>query len=581
MLTLAKSSGFVNFEGLSYIYTMLQCLFANWIFVDDLYTFCMDLEECGCALDEDLPLSSAIARLGSQYPPVTSRLRMKLLEVVKKTLHVIKKGQWNICEFLLHILTQMQDECDRILIKHGQMKTNKKEHGKNPVRANFTFIVESITKCQKCWSVVKKVEDNVYLPISIQFLKQAKLRSAKFSNRFTLQLLLNEYFKTADIIKKCNYCGFMRAQISQRIIQIPRCLVIFINRYFYEYDAKKAEDKVAISLYITLGDGYAKNSDFSCKSPVVKKINFESVRPLHRKIFSSFMQNSGRIFDGASGDISISVFEKKSQSFSSLEYDKEENIFSLKKLQKNWDNEDVENMDDDEIFNVYGYQPVSYKPVSQMRRNEICTQIGIQFRRDWMQVTYSDIIFMEVYTLWRKSSISSMNLHDQPESVINLEGKHSTLFQALTYYLSGDVYDFRKLRQCIIRSEISNIEVLLKMKNWNDLEWNIHMADLMENKNSDFDIELYIFASMFNVDVWLYRNKRWVCYRPKWLIIDNKCKEQSIHDYKIGENEGIYLNYENGNFLPVYEPMEFSTEPLYELLSLVSDHGQRMDSGEC
>lgn len=37
--------------------SMLQALYANWIFVRDLYKFCMEIEERGSNLNEEMPLS--------------------------------------------------------------------------------------------------------------------------------------------------------------------------------------------------------------------------------------------------------------------------------------------------------------------------------------------------------------------------------------------------------------------------------------------------------------------------------------------------------------------------------------------
>lgn len=37
--------------------SMLRSLFANWMFVKDLYKFCTEIEEDGLKLEEEMPLS--------------------------------------------------------------------------------------------------------------------------------------------------------------------------------------------------------------------------------------------------------------------------------------------------------------------------------------------------------------------------------------------------------------------------------------------------------------------------------------------------------------------------------------------
>lgn len=48
-----------------------------------------------------------------------------------------------------------------------------------------------------------------------------------------------------------------------------------------------------------------------------------------------------------------------------------------------------------EIFDVFGPQPVPYKPLSRESRRSICMHIGMDFNVDWMQVSVSvlNIVF--------------------------------------------------------------------------------------------------------------------------------------------------------------------------------------------
>uniref|UniRef100_A0A1I7VHH9 Uncharacterized protein n=1 Tax=Loa loa TaxID=7209 RepID=A0A1I7VHH9_LOALO len=247
----------------------------------------------------------------------------------------------------------------------------------------------------------------------------------------------------------------------------------------------------------------------------------------------------------------------------------------------NYTNQDVGNLDDEEVVSTFGLQPIPYKPLSEMKRNEICALIGLLPRDNWMM----------------ESSIHWMSMYDQPDFLVVVPGNDNRLFQALAHYITGDDNDFHQIRQAIIQFELEHAAEFMNLKQWDRTTWDYHLNNLLSNVENGSDVELLAFSSMFKVDVWIFRRGRWFCYRPKFPVLKERCRNLSIQQYHIGANEGVYLNYENGLFLPVFKPSDnrlnpkgfysmafndsgVTIQPSYRLISCASHLGQTIDSGK-
>ncbi|VDK84503.1 unnamed protein product [Litomosoides sigmodontis] len=845
-----------NLGSMCYMNCILQALFANWIFVKDLYKFCMEIEDYGLSLNEEMPVSLIIANLAKGRYSTMHALKIKLLEEIHEAADFMDNTEQGSYGFLISILSRIQRECDKVLYKQYDIENKQERNKRNPVTSNFAFAIESVVKCSRCGVATTCEEENVILPVSIQVLEQDVDGPSQASIFLTVQTLLDDYLRSEQMDEKCENCGFAYTEKDQKFARIPRCLILFIERYFLKNVAKHG-DEIGVPLYLTLNKGFVEEgAKFPALSSSTRGIDLKSVRLLGRKfvsvkrrlkvgnatnasnfsatevqsagagnpktdvlanslsklslsgpestgnnlgeseanastfladpkhyqiavlaknfdvnytgsqelinvrpsnagiecradsevetlvnfsmnskpsfqpgsIFSNEIVNSllpqdlfcyeniqdsvlsqamifpndilnsfmpldttlsnetvdsvlsqemrelrlvhierescdrelsvtngvnsdgdiaekrkhmtirkRRLSDGSeqqrSNKLEAAMFSeleswinfeendkenippwiadeaeqnmKKGESSSSLDkageieckkshhemtiipvaylrINRENTLYDSQPLHPvngscaNRQRSKFRHPDNDEVVDAFGIQPIPYKPLGEVKRSEICMQIDLSPRENWII----------------KSGVCWMSMYDEPEFLVALPGKGNRLFQALAHYISGDDNDFPHLRQAIIQFELEHSVQFMNLKQWDDKAWNSHLNSLFLNCEDGSDVEILAFAAMFQVDVWIFLQDHWFCYRPKFLLVDGQYRKLSIQQYHIGKNEGVYLHYENSCFFPVFKPSNnwlcnerFCTkdsndcvnmiQPSYRLISFVNHYNGR------
>ncbi|KAM3721135.1 Ubiquitin carboxyl-terminal hydrolase [Dirofilaria immitis] len=282
-----KVSGFANLGNTCYMNAMLQALFAMDIFARDLFKLCKKVQNRNVDLEEVMPMSSALSNLASIRDRVSYHQKRELLKVIKDVSRFKDCAQQDANEFLIHVLNQVHDECDRLLHEQYGIADAGERRKRNPVMANFAFTTRSTVVCDVCHHVSQTDEDSIILPVTINVLEQANERFSKKFLRFpSVQTLLDEYLKTENVERKCEVCEGNIGQRTQKFVQLPRCLIIFIKRYTYDVSRSvKRDDKVDIPLYLTLNGHCAESSAPCLAIPTsTKKIDFATTSPIKMKL---------------------------------------------------------------------------------------------------------------------------------------------------------------------------------------------------------------------------------------------------------------------------------------------------------
>uniref|UniRef100_A0A0R3RKC7 OTU domain-containing protein n=1 Tax=Elaeophora elaphi TaxID=1147741 RepID=A0A0R3RKC7_9BILA len=121
-----------------------------------------------------------------------------------------------------------------------------------------------------------------------------------------------------------------------------------------------------------------------------------------------------------------------------------------------------------------------------------------------------------------------MDMFDRPIQTIDVEKANNCLFQSLAYYLAGSEKEYQILRDCIIGFEIEHPDEFIAIKDWTNESWTAHVEMLAET-GVGTDMELYAFAAMFGIDVWVFQKDQWTCYRPMFEIFGDECKSKPMY----------------------------------------------------
>ncbi|VDK68890.1 unnamed protein product [Litomosoides sigmodontis] len=283
-----KISGFANLGNTCYMNAMLQGLFAMDIFARDLFKLCKKVQSRKANLDEVMPMSLALSNLASVRDRPLCLKKQELLKTVKDVSRFKGSAQQDANEFLVHVLNQVHDECDKVLRGQCGIVDTAERRMLNPVVANFGFTLQSTIICDVCHHVSQIDEDSIILPVTINVLDQASERfSKKFLHFPNVQTLLDEFLKTEKVERNCEICQGQGGQRTQKFIQLPRCLIILIKRYAYDASKSvKRKDKIDIPLYLTLKGHCTESSvPFLAVPPSTKKIDFVTASPIKRKLF--------------------------------------------------------------------------------------------------------------------------------------------------------------------------------------------------------------------------------------------------------------------------------------------------------
>ncbi|VDN21852.1 unnamed protein product [Gongylonema pulchrum] len=248
---IAEGSGLSNIGNTCFMNAMLQGLFAVESFTKDLFKFCKKVEG-RLNLSAVMPMSTTVSALAYGRERFTTRMKNLLLEQLKGTLDP------DAHEFLAYLMDKVGAECDKVLCEQFGKQEIEERRKENPIRTNFTFVLNDYITCDKCKHVSTKTEEGNDISISIDVFER------DYADTLSVQTLLDEHLKTEKIDRACEKCGAKTACKGQKFAQLPRCLVVFVKRYSYDEINMKRFDRIHIPKYLTLEGHCAPGIDPTC-----------------------------------------------------------------------------------------------------------------------------------------------------------------------------------------------------------------------------------------------------------------------------------------------------------------------------
>ncbi|KAF0299915.1 Down syndrome cell adhesion molecule-like protein Dscam2 [Amphibalanus amphitrite] len=155
-------------------------------------------------------------------------------------------------EFLLRLLDTMKDEVD------ARRSTD------NPVRDNFHYQTLESYRCTKCHETVLKRQENISWFVSVPHHQGTEAP--------TLQDALRLSMRPDRRHLLCQHCRHDECYVTTKISQLPRTLILQLNRcVFLGDEVKKIRTKVSIPKFLSLNefvaDDVTRPPEWNCTNP--------------------------------------------------------------------------------------------------------------------------------------------------------------------------------------------------------------------------------------------------------------------------------------------------------------------------
>ncbi|XP_043197641.1 ubiquitin carboxyl-terminal hydrolase 37-like [Amphibalanus amphitrite] len=155
-------------------------------------------------------------------------------------------------EFLLRLLDTMKDEID------ARRPTD------NPVRDNFQYQTVESYMCTKCHETVLKRQENISWFVSVPRRQGTEAPTLQDALRLSMRPDRRELL--------CQHCRHDECRVTTKISQLPRTLILQLNRYvFLGEESKKICANVGIPKFLSLNeyvaDDVTRPPEWKCTKP--------------------------------------------------------------------------------------------------------------------------------------------------------------------------------------------------------------------------------------------------------------------------------------------------------------------------
>ena len=238
----SANDGFANLGNTCYVNAILQALINLPTFKESLIFNVPILPEYQKSLH--FLFASVVRRKDSQKIVSPG----DLIDFIRKASSKFETDtQQDADEFLRIILDKLQDE-------YGALKENRDGNADNseadcPVGDTFEFEIERELTCVQCGHTLKNVAKYRDLPLFFQ------KDTLALSKSMDIRSLLSFFFKPSKVSYACEKCPGKSANVEQRILSLPRILMIQLKRFDVDQRTMrsfKRSDEVILNQSISL-----------------------------------------------------------------------------------------------------------------------------------------------------------------------------------------------------------------------------------------------------------------------------------------------------------------------------------------
>ncbi|KAF0313058.1 Ubiquitin carboxyl-terminal hydrolase 37 [Amphibalanus amphitrite] len=161
-------------------------------------------------------------------------------------------------EFLLRLLDTIKDEIDA------------RQPSANPVRDNFQFQTMENFMCIRCQKRMPRWQESITWFVSVPRRQGSEVPTLQDALRLSMQPERRELL--------CQHCRHGECLVTTKVSQLPRTLILHLNRFFFRGDeSKKVQANVSIPKFLYLNeyvaDDVKRPPEWRCKKSLLRDLS--------------------------------------------------------------------------------------------------------------------------------------------------------------------------------------------------------------------------------------------------------------------------------------------------------------------
>ena len=161
-----------------------------------------------------------------------------------------------------------------------------------------------------------------------------------------------------------------------------------------------------------------------------------------------------------------------------------------------------------------------------------------------------------------RNDCANSNLRDYfPIKMLPIPGDGNCLFSSLSYWLTGNIDNFHKIRMLIVENMTGNLkEACFKfivnkfprtVFNYRNVKDYIAKSRMDKNRTWGTDVELFCASLLFQTDIWIFSTD----IGNKWMMFSGRGAKliDALDSPPVNTAGSIYLNHNGVHYEPILE----------------------------